>query len=171
MAGSVNRVILVGNVGSDPETRRFDNGNEMAEFSLATSESWRDRNSGERREKTEWHKIKVMNDALVKNVIRPFVKKGSKLYIEGQIETEKWRDRDGNDRYTTKIILKGFASTIQLLSGKDDGDRREDHRSDAGSSSRGGYGSGSAGARPGNGGGGSFSHDMDDDIPFAPEWR
>ncbi|MBN9033045.1 MAG: single-stranded DNA-binding protein [Rhizobiales bacterium 63-7] len=169
MAGSVNRVILVGNVGSDPETRRFDNGNEMAEFSLATSETWRDRNSGERREKTEWHKIKVMNDALVKNVIRPFVKKGSKLYVEGQIETEKWRDRDGNDRYTTKVVLKGFGSSITLLSGREEGERRDSHRE--GGSSRDGHGSGSAGARPGNGGGGSFSHDMDDDIPFAPEWR
>jgi single-strand DNA-binding protein len=147
---------------------------EIAEFSLATSETWRDRNSGERKEKTEWHKIKIMNDALVKNVVRPYVKKGSMLYIEGKLETESWEDRNGGGKkYATKIVVQGFGGGLQIVSSNGDGERRSDSGGNGGRSnnnSHSGYGSGSSGGRPGNGGGG-FSHDMDDDIPFAPEFR
>ncbi|MFC5760558.1 single-stranded DNA-binding protein [Rhizobium sp. GCM10022189] len=170
MAGSVNKATLIGNVGADPEIRRTQDGRPIATLRLATSESWRDRNSGERREKTEWHTIVVFNEGLCK-VVEQYVKKGAKLYVEGQIQTRKWQDQSGNDRYTTEIVLQGFNSTIQMLSSNGSGYRPggepDDYGLDgdraAGASSR---GSGSGGAPAG-----SFSRDLDDDIPFAPEWR
>lgn len=171
MAG-INKVLIVGRVGNDPETRRFNSGDEMAEFSVATSEQWRDKNSGEKKERTEWHKIKVMNDGLVKNVIRPYVNKGSLIGIEGELQTEKWQDQNGQDRYSTKIVVSAFRGTVYLLGNRDDnggGDRRNDNSR---SSNSGGNSHGSQGGRPGNGGSGnSFSRDLDDDIPFAPEFR
>ena len=114
MAGSVNKVILVGNVGNEPEIRTFQNGGRVANLSLATSENWKDKNTGERKDKTEWHRVSVTNEGLIK-VIENYVHKGSKLYIEGQLETRKWQDQDGNDRYTTEVVLQGFNSNLTLL--------------------------------------------------------
>lgn len=169
MAGSLNKVLLIGRVGKDPETRRLGRGNdapEIAEFSLATSDTWRDRNSGERKEKTEWHNVKIMSEELVKKVVRPYVKKGTLLYLEGKVETESWEDRDsGQKKYATKIVVPMYGGVLNIISGgiERDGDRQDDRGSSGGSRS-------SGGGRPGNGGGG-FSRDLDDDIPFAPEWR
>jgi len=136
MAGSVNKVILVGNVGSDPEIRSFNNGGKVANFSLATSENWRDKQSGERKEKTEWHRVAIFNDGLV-GIVERYVKKGSKLYIEGKLQTRKWTDRDGNDKYTTEVVLQGFGGTLTMLDGRNDG----------------------GGARSGGGGGGGYNQD------------
>lgn len=167
MAGSVNKVILIGNVGSDPEVRQFQNGGQVASFSLATSETWKDKGSGERREKTEWHRISVFSEGLVR-VVQSYVKKGSKLYIEGQLETRKWQDRDGNDKYTTEVILRGFGGTLTMLDSRNEGGQR----SDAGGGDFGGYSGG------GGGGGGGAPRQMDgpresfdapgldDEIPF-----
>lgn len=115
MAGSINKVILVGNVGKTPEIRRTNSGDPIASFSLATTESWSDRNSGDRKEKTEWHNIVVFNKGLVK-IIENYIDKGTKLYIEGQLQTRRWQDKDGNDRYITEIVLQAFKSDLQILS-------------------------------------------------------
>jgi len=128
MSGSVNKVILVGNVGSDPEIRSFNNGGKVANFSLATSETWRDKQSGERKEKTEWHRVAIMSDGLV-NVVEKYVSKGSKLYLEGKLQTRKWTDRDGNEKYTTEVVIQGFGGSLVMLDGKSGG----------GSNSQGGY--------------------------------
>src|SRR5277367_5530037 len=120
MAGSVNKVILVGNLGKDPEIRSTQDGREIANFSIATSESWKDKNTGERKEKTEWHNIVVFNDRLI-TVIKNYVKKGSKLYIEGALQTRKWTDKDGRDRYTTEVVLQNFNGTLTMLDSKRDG--------------------------------------------------
>lgn len=169
MAGSVNKVILIGNVGADPEIRRTQDGRPIANLRIATSESWRDRNSGERKEKTEWHSVVVFNEGLCK-VVEQYVKKGAKLYIEGALQTRKWQDQNGNDRYSTEVVLQGFNSTLTMLDGRGEGggDRRG-----GGSDFGGGAPSyddyGSQQSSPQNRGGGSssnFSRDMDDDIPF-----
>lgn len=170
MAGSVNKVILVGNVGKDPEVRRLNSGDPVVNFSVATSESWRDKNTGDRKEKTEWHNVVIFNDNLAK-VAEQYVKKGMKIYIEGQLQTRKWQDQSGNDRYTTEIVLQKFRGELQMLDSRGqggDGDSRgggdygrESGRSNQQSSNGGGN----------NRGGGGFSRDLDDDIPFAPEWR
>lgn len=192
MAGSVNKVILIGNVGADPEIRRTQDGRAIANLRIATSEQWRDRNSGERREKTEWHNVVVFNEGLTK-VVEQYVKKGAKLYIEGALQTRKWQDQNGNDRYSTEIVLQGFNSTLTMLDGRGEGggDRGGygGGRSNAGGGDfgggddfGGGYGgggdfdrprSGGQGGRGGQGGGqggqssgGNFSRDLDDDIPF-----
>lgn len=175
MAGSVNKVILIGNVGADPEIRRTQDGRPIANLRIATSESWRDRNTGERREKTEWHNVVVFSEGLCK-VVEQYVKKGAKLYIEGQLQTRKWQDQNGNDRYTTEVVLQGFNSTLTMLDGRGEGGGRG---GDYGGGSSGGYedyGSGGGGGgrsapqpRGGSQGGnpgGSFPRDMDDDIPF-----
>jgi single-strand DNA-binding protein len=121
MAGSVNKVILVGNVGKDPEIRSTQTGMKIANITLATSESWKDKASGERKERTEWHRISVMNDGL-SGVVERFVHKGSKIYVEGQLQTRKWTDKDGNDKYSTEVVLGAFNGTLVLLDGKrDDG--------------------------------------------------
>ncbi|TCP90866.1 single-strand binding protein [Rhizobium sp. PP-CC-2G-626] len=179
MAGSVNKVILIGNVGADPEIRRTQDGKPIANLRIATSESWRDRNSGERREKTEWHTVVVFNEGLCK-VVEQYVKKGAKLYLEGALQTRKWQDKDGNDRYSTEVVLQGFNSTLTMLDGRDGGG------SGGGGGSRGSseYGGGSGGANYGDdydrpaqssgarsggstgGSSGGFSRDLDDDIPF-----
>jgi len=182
MAGSVNKVILIGNVGADPEIRRTQDGRPIANLRIATSETWRDRNSGERREKTEWHNVVVFNEGLTK-VVEQYVKKGAKLYIEGQLQTRKWQDQNGQDRYTTEIVLQGFNSTLTMLDGRGEGGGGGDRgRGGGGDFGRGGndfgggsggggygddYGQPSSSARGGNSGGGSnFSRDLDDDIPF-----
>ncbi len=167
MAGSVNKVILVGNLGQDPEIRRTQDGKAIANFSIATSESWRDRNTGERREKTEWHRVVCFNEGLTK-VIEQYVKKGSKVYIEGQLQTRKWQDQQGQDRYTTEVVLQGFNSNLTML----------DSRSGGGGGDYGGggaYGGGQVGNDGGGFGGGSGGGagsqggpggDIDDEIPF-----
>lgn len=143
MAGSVNKVILVGNVGNDPEVRTFGNGGKVANISLATSENWRDKQSGERREKTEWHRVAIFGEGLV-GVVERYVKKGSKLYIEGKLQTRKWQDRDGNDKYTTEIVLQGPGSNMTML---------DSAGSQGGGGGNVGYGGG-GGGRSGGGGGG-----------------
>lgn len=145
MAGSVNKVILIGNVGADPEIRRTQDGRPIANLRIATSETWRDRNSGERREKTEWHTVVVFNEGLCK-VVEQYVKKGAKLYIEGALQTRKWQDQNGNDRYSTEVVLQGFNSTLTMLDGRGEG----------GGDRRGGSDFGGAGNF---GGGGAPSHD------------
>mgnify|MGYP000094045955 CR=1 FL=1 len=117
MSGSLNKVMIIGNVGADPEIRSFSNGGKVANLRIATSEKWKDRNTGERREKTEWHSVAVFQEGLV-GVIEQYVKKGSKLMIEGQLQTRKWQDQSGNDRYSTEIVLQGFGGTMLMLDGK-----------------------------------------------------
>lgn len=173
MAGSVNKVILIGNVGADPEIRRTQSGAPIANLRIATSETWRDRNSGERREKTEWHTVVVFNEGLCK-VVEQYVKKGAKLYIEGALQTRKWQDQNGNDRYSTEIVLQGFNSTLTMLDGRGEGGGAGRGGNDfGGAPSYDDYGSrpsSSGGTSSGGGnrssGGGSLSRDMDDDIPF-----
>ena len=114
MAGSVNKVILLGNLGRDPEVRNFPNGGKVANFSIATSETWKDRNTGERRERTEWHNVSITNEALVR-VAEQYLKKGSKVYVEGQLETRKWQDQSGNDRYTTEVVLRPYRGELTML--------------------------------------------------------
>ena len=159
MAGSVNKVILIGNLGRDPEIRTFQNGGKVANLRIATSEQWKDRNSGERREKTEWHSVAIMSEGLV-GVVERFLKKGSKVYIEGQLETRKWQDQSGQDRYTTEIVLRGFNGTLQMLDGRGEGGGAGGGGYDEG---RGGGYSGGGDSAPSAGGGRS---DYDDEIPF-----
>jgi single-strand DNA-binding protein len=178
MAGSVNKVILVGNLGRDPESRSFQNGGKVVELRIATSESWKDRNTGEKKEKTEWHTVKVFNEGLA-NVAERFLRKGSKVYIEGALATRKWQDPQGNDRYSTEIVLQGFNSVLTMLDGapgagggasRGGGDDWNAGGGDdfAGqSSSRGGGNFNSGGGRPASGGpAGGFGDDLDDDVPF-----
>jgi len=175
MAGSINKVILVGNVGSDPEIRSFNNGGKVANFSLATSESWRDKQSGEKREKTEWHRVAIFQEGLV-GVVERYVKKGSKLYIEGKLQTRKWQDRDGNDKYTTEVVLQGYGGNLTLLDSRNSqgggnyGGGGGGYNQDSGYGNQGGGGSqgGNQGGSQGGSGGGapSESFDMDDEIPF-----
>ena len=178
MAGSVNKVILVGNLGRDPESRSFQNGGKVVELRIATSESWKDRNSGERKEKTEWHTVKIFSEGLA-NVAERYLRKGSKVYLEGQLQTRKWQDQQGQDRYSTEIVLQGFNAQMVLLDGP--GGAAGGGRSTGGSdewgggdefagqsSSRGGGNFNSGGQRSGGGGnfGGGFPDDLDDDVPF-----
>ncbi|RVQ70476.1 single-stranded DNA-binding protein [Sinorhizobium medicae] len=170
MAGSVNKVILIGNVGADPEIRRTQDGRPIANLRIATSETWRDRNSGERREKTEWHTVVVFNEGLCK-VVEQYVKKGAKLYIEGQLQTRKWQDQNGNDRYSTEVVLQGFNSTLTMLDGRGEGGGASRGGSDLGGGGYEEYDQSrgqSSGARSGgqSNQGGNFSRDLDDDIPF-----
>ena len=188
MAGSVNKVILVGNLGRDPESRSFSNGGKVVNLRIATSESWKDRNTGERKEKTEWHSVAIFNEGLA-NVAERFLRKGSKVYIEGQLQTRKWQDQQGQDRYSTEVVLQGFNSVLTMLDGPGGsqgggggggggfggGSRGGDDYGDdfAGQSSgRGGSGGGARGGGAGGSGGGrsndygGFPDDLDDDVPF-----
>ncbi len=167
MSGSVNKVILVGNLGRDPEIRHMQNGGKVANLSVATSERWKDRGSGEQRERTEWHRVAIFSEPLVK-VAENYLRKGSKIYLEGQIETRKWTDQSGNDRYTTEVVLRPYRSELTMLDGRNEGGGGGGYgggSSDMGGG--GGYGGGSSGggggAPQGGGGGGGG---MDDDIPF-----
>jgi single-strand DNA-binding protein len=166
MAGSVNKVILVGNLGKDPETRRLNDGSPVVSFSLATSETWRDKGSGERKERTEWHNVVIFNENLAK-IAEQYLKKGSTVYIEGQLQTRKWQDKDGRDRYTTEIVLQRYRGEMTLLGGRGDGDRMgggSDRMMD--DRSGGDFGQPSPMARrPATAGGGRMT-DIDDDIPF-----
>ncbi|HRP79869.1 MAG TPA: single-stranded DNA-binding protein [Aquamicrobium sp.] len=157
MAGSVNKVILVGNLGADPEIRRLNSGDPVVNMRIATSESWRDKMSGERREKTEWHNVVIFNDNLAK-VAEQYLKKGMKVYVEGQLQTRKWTDQQGQDRYTTEVVLQKFRGELQML----------DSRGEGGGGGRGSdFGQQSGGGERGRGGGGGgYSQDLDDEIPF-----
>ncbi len=170
MAGSVNKVILVGNLGADPEIRHTQDGRPIANLRVATSENWRDRNTGERREKTEWHNVAIFNEGLCK-IAEQYLRKGSKIYLEGQLQTRKWQDREGNDRYTTEVVLQGFNSTLTMLDGRNGGagqgagngqsmgmHEAEQSGYDRGPSS----GSRSGSRQPAE----SFDQDLDDEIPF-----
>lgn len=127
MAGSVNKVILIGNLGADPEIRRTQDGRPIANLSIATSESWRDKNTGERKEKTEWHRVVIFNEGLCK-VAKNYLKKGSKVYVEGQLVTRKWQDQSGTDKYSTEIVLQGFGGTLTMLDGPSEGGGRQDRQ-------------------------------------------
>ncbi|KUJ80882.1 single-stranded DNA-binding protein [Ruegeria marisrubri] len=165
MAGSVNKVILVGNLGRDPEVRTFQNGGKVCNLRVATSETWKDRNTGERRERTEWHSVAIFNEGLVR-VAEQYLRKGSKVYLEGQLQTRKWQDQSGQDRYTTEVVLQGFNANLVMLDARGEGG--------------GGYGGGQAGGGYGGGYGGGQQSDPygssapapassgidDDEIPF-----
>ncbi len=176
MAGSVNKVILIGNLGRDPEVRTFGNGGKVCNLRIATSENWKDKNTGERREKTEWHSVAIFNDGLVR-IAEQYLRKGSKVYIEGALQTRKYQAQDGSDRYSTEVVLQGYGGTLTMLDGRGEG---------GGQGGGGGYGGGSGGGYDqggsgggyggGNSGGGGYDQgggsagggrsDMDDEIPF-----
>jgi single-strand DNA-binding protein len=176
MAGSLNKVMLIGNLGADPEVRSFQNGGRVANLRIATSETWKDRNTGERQERTEWHNVAIFSEGLV-NVVENYLRKGSKVFIEGKLQTRKWQDQSGQDRYTTEVVLRGYDGTLTMLDGRGEGGGM----GGGGGRSGGGYGGGggsqggggSGGGQGGGwnqGGGGSGQgggyDDLDDDIPF-----
>ncbi|HJT41050.1 MAG TPA: single-stranded DNA-binding protein [Sphingobium sp.] len=190
MAGSVNKVILVGNLGADPEVKSFQNGGKVCNLRIATSESWKDRNTGERKERTEWHSVSIFSEGLA-GVAERFLRKGSKVYVEGQLRTRKWQDQSGNDRYTTEVVLQGPSAVLTMLDGAPGGGqgggfggggggRSQQGVSDWGASSGGfggdyddvggGFGGGagrsSGGGSRGGAGGPNFDNDLDDEVPF-----
>ena len=154
MAGSINKVIIIGNVGKDPEIKMMPNGNKIVNLTVATSERWKDKNSGEYKEKTEWHRVTIFNEHLA-DVVERFVTKGSKIYVEGQLQTRKWTDQQGNDKYSTEIVLNRFRGDIQMLDskqgGRDENENQDTHRN-----------------TDGMGGSGPASFDDEDNIPFSP---
>jgi len=173
MAGSVNKVILVGNLGRDPEIRHTQDGKKIANLSVATSESWKDRNTGERKERTEWHRVVIFSEGLA-NIAEQYLRKGSKIYLEGQLQTRKWTDQSGQDKYSTEVVLQGFNCTLTMLDGREGG-------GGGGGQGGGGYGGGqggggfdsgpasggdSFGGGSGGGGGPAPGSDLDDEIPF-----
>lgn len=156
MAGSVNKVIILGNLGADPEIRTFGNGGKVCNLRIATSERWRDKGSGEQREKTEWHTVAIFSEGLVK-VCEQYLKKGSSVYIEGKLQTRKWQDQSGNDRYSTEVVLQGFDSKLVMLGGNQGGGNNNQGGGNQGSDAGGGYG--------------SQGNAMDDEIPFDKSWK
>jgi single-strand DNA-binding protein len=169
MAGSVNKVILVGNLGADPEVKSFQNGGKVCNLRIATSESWKDRNTGEKQERTEWHSVAIFSEGLA-GVAERFLRKGSKIYIEGQLRTRKWQDQSGNDRYSTEVVLQGPGAVLTMLDGAPGGGGQRSGGGDygGGAPAGGGYGGGqrSGGSDFGGGAKGGFADDLDDDIPF-----
>ncbi|MBX7495146.1 single-stranded DNA-binding protein [Qipengyuania sp. 6B39] len=180
MAGSLNKVMLIGNLGADPEIRSFQNGGKVANLRIATSETWKDRNTGERQERTEWHTVAIFSEGLV-GVVERFLRKGSKVYIEGQLQTRKWQDQSGNDRYSTEVVIRGMNGTLTMLDGASGGGGGGGQRGggswDQGGGgqqsgggdnwrSGGGQSSGGSGGSSSGSGGGSNYDDLDDDIPF-----
>ncbi|WP_455479974.1 single-stranded DNA-binding protein [Bartonella sp. B23] len=172
MAGSLNKVILIGNLGADPEIRRLNSGDQVANLRIATSESWRDRNTNERRERTEWHSIVIFNENLIR-IVEQYLKKGSKIYIEGQLQTRKWQDQNGNDRYATEIVLQKYRGELQMLDGRGaagteqmqgishpGGNYGSGSFCDSNSDQRDGFGQNNSKSEE------SFSHKLDDEIPF-----
>lgn len=174
MAGSLNKVMLIGNLGADPEIRSFQNGGKVANLRIATSETWKDRD-GQRQERTEWHTVAIFSEGLV-NVVERYLKKGSKVFVEGQLQTRKWQDQNGQDRYSTEVVLRGFNGTLTMLDGAGGGGG-----GGGGGGQRGGYGGAGGGqsssnwdgggpsgggSSSGGSGGGSNYDDLDDDIPF-----
>ena len=163
MAGSINKVILVGNLGKDPEVRQTQDGRPIVNLSLATSETWKDRNTGERREKTEWHRVVIFSEGLAR-VAEQYLRKGSKIYIEGQLQTRKWQDQNGQERYSTEVVLQNYGGTMVMLDGRrEGGGGGYSNNDDFGG---GGYGGGGGGGSSSGGQGGGHSFDLDDDIPF-----
>lgn len=157
MSGSVNKVIIIGNLGRDPEVRTFQNGGKVCNLNIATSETWKDKQTGERKEKTEWHTVAIFNDGLV-GIAEQYLKKGSKVYIEGALQTRKWQDQSGADRYSTEVVLQGYGGTLTMLDGKDGGSQG----GQSGGYDSGGYGEGGQGG----------SRELDgDSIPFSPCWQ
>ncbi|KQI72577.1 single-stranded DNA-binding protein [Loktanella sp. 5RATIMAR09] len=171
MAGSVNKVILIGNLGADPEVRTFQNGGKVANLRIATSENWKDKNTGERREKTEWHTVAIFQEGLVR-IAEQYLKKGSKVYIEGKLQTRKWQDQSGQDRYSTEVVLNGYDGTLTMLDSRNEGGGGGNYGGGGGGygggSSGGGYGGNDGGYGGGSGGGAPSGGgtDMDDEIPF-----
>jgi single-strand DNA-binding protein len=174
MAGSVNKVILIGNLGADPEIRHTQDGRPICNLRVATSESWRDKASGERKEKTEWHRVVIFNDGLCK-VAENYLKKGAKVYIEGQLQTRKWTDQGGQEKFSTEVVLQGFNSTLTMLDGRpgsgagmqEGGQAAYDDAPRGGGGGRSGGGARSGGTGgSGSAGGGSFEKELDDEIPF-----
>ncbi|MEC7741192.1 MAG: single-stranded DNA-binding protein [Pseudomonadota bacterium] len=179
MAGSLNKVMLIGNLGADPEIRSFQNGGKVANLRIATSETWKDRNTGERQERTEWHTVAIFSEGLV-GVVERFLRKGSKVYIEGQLQTRKWQDQSGNDRYSTEVVLRGLNGTLTMLDGAQGGSGGGGQRGGGyggggggsygggsqGGDNGGGWNQGGGGSSGGSAGGGSNYDDLDDDIPF-----
>ena len=160
MAGSVNKVILIGNLGRDPEVRTFQNGGKVCNLRIATSETWKDRDSGERRERTEWHSVAIFNENLAR-LAEQYLRKGSKVYIEGKLETRKWQDQNGQDRYSTEVVLRGFGATLTMLDSRNSGGGGYAQESVAyGNQGQGG------GPRQMDGPAQNFSQDFDDEIPF-----
>ena len=163
MAGSVNKVILIGNLGRDPEVRTFQNGGKVVNLRVATSETWKDRNTGERRERTEWHSVAIFNEPLGR-IAEQYLRKGSTVYLEGQLETRKWQDQSGQDRYSTEVVLRPYSGNLTLLGGRGEGGGGS-----AGSDQSGGYGGGydrDYDSGPSSSGGGGSRSDLDDEIPF-----
>jgi single-strand DNA-binding protein len=169
MAGSLNKVMLIGNLGADPEIRSFQNGGKVANLRIATSETWKDRNTGERQERTEWHTVAIFSEGLI-GVVERYLRKGSKVYIEGSLQTRKWQDQSGNDRYSTEVVLRGMNGTLTMLDGAPGGGQRSGGGGDwnKGADTSGGGSSGGGNWKQGGGssGGGGAADDLDDDIPF-----
>jgi single-strand DNA-binding protein len=172
VAGSLNKVMLIGNLGKDPEVRSFQNGGKVCNFSLATSENWKDKNTGERREKTDWHNIAIFNENLVR-IAEQYLKKGSKVYIEGALQTRKWQDQSGADKYTTEVVLQNFNGTLVLLDraeggggGSRGGGGGGDYNQDDAPRGNFGGGGGRSGGASGGGRPSAFDSDLDDDVPF-----
>lgn len=177
MAGSLNKVMLIGNLGADPEIRTFSNGGKVANLRIATSETWKDRQTGERKEKTEWHTVAIFSEGLV-SVVERYLKKGSKVFVEGKLQTRKWQDQNGQDRYSTEIVIQGLGGTLTMLDGAGGGSGGGMGGGGGGRSGGGSYGSGGSGGGWDQGGGsggasgGGFGQssggydDLDDDIPF-----
>jgi single-strand DNA-binding protein len=173
MAGSLNKVMLIGHLGADPEVRTFANGGKVCNLRIATSEQWKDKNTGERQERTEWHTVAIFSDGLA-GVAERYLKKGSKVFVEGQLQTRKWQDQNGNDRYSTEVVIRGFGGQLIMLGDKGGGQRSGGGAGAGSSGGAGGYGGGGYGGGNqqddgwGNGstGGGGGYDDLDDDIPF-----
>ncbi|MEP0392438.1 MAG: single-stranded DNA-binding protein [Erythrobacter sp.] len=184
MAGSLNKVMLIGNLGADPEIRSFQNGGRVANLRIATSENWKDKNTGERREKTEWHTVAIFSDGLV-NVVERYLKKGSKVFVEGKLQTRKWQDQNGQDRYSTEVVIQGLGGTLTMLDGRGEGGGSGGGQSggwsqgggsggggqggggwNQGGGSGGGSGGGAGGSSGNTGGNAGGYDDLDDDIPF-----
>jgi single-strand DNA-binding protein len=169
VAGSVNKVILIGNLGNDPEVRAMQSGDKVVNLSIATSESWKDKSSGERKENTQWHRVVIFNQGLVK-VAESYLKKGAKVYIEGQLRTRKWQDASGNDRYTTEVSIGGFDGKLVMLDGPKGGSGGGDSwgggASSGGASGGNNWGASGSSGSSGGFGGGDFDNDLDDDVPF-----
>ena len=171
MAGSLNKVMIIGNLGRDPEVRSFQNGGKVCNLRIATSETWKDKNTGERREKTEWHSVAIFQEGLVR-VAEQYLKKGSTVYIEGKLQTRKWQDQSGTDKYSTEIVLQGYDGVMTMIGGRNDGSSGSGSGGYSGGDQGGGYGGGDQGGGSYGGGdqggsqGGGGGNDMDDEIPF-----
>jgi single-strand DNA-binding protein len=165
MAGSLNKVMLIGNLGADPEIRSFQNGGRVCNLRIATSEQWKDKNTGDRQERTEWHSVAIFSEGLI-NVCEKYLKKGSKVFVEGQLQTRKWQDQSGNDRYSTEVVLRGFGGTLTMLDGPGGSGQSGGGGQRSGQSGDWNPGGGGSGGGAPAGGGGSNYDDLDDEIPF-----